>query len=241
MASLPIVSGFQTMSSALPDAVNYHRWIVDLMRPYLRGNVLEVGFGYGQYTRHLAGLAGTLVAADIDPDCLALQASLPPNVQLRLANLASDDFAGLVGAGAHDVAVCLNVLEHVEDDLQALRGLRDALRPGGRLLLLVPAHAALYGPMDRLAGHYRRYSRRELRRTLSHVGLAPQALRYVNPLGGLGWWLNAWLAHPRTLSDASINRQILWFDRYVQPLSRWLTPLTARFFGQSLWAVSQRL
>lgn len=232
------VSGFGTMSSSLPDAVRYHGWIVDLLRPHLGRTVLEIGVGYGQYTRVLAPLVDRLTGVDIDPQCLTQP--LPPNVRPVLADLASDDFAARVGEGVHDTAVCLNVLEHVDDDLLALRSLRAALGRRGRLLLLVPAHPALYGAMDRLAGHFRRYTRRLLRQRLEEAGFRIVALRHINPLGGLGWWANARFGRPQTLSDPAINRQILLFDRYVQPLSRWLTPLTGRWFGQSLWAVAER-
>jgi len=228
------------MSSALPEAVNYHRWILDLIRPYAAGYLLEVGFGYGQYTRPLAALVDRLVAIDVDPRCLAIGQSLPENVELMLADLSEEDFAARVGEGRHDAAVCLNVLEHLEDDLGALCSLAACLRPGGHLLLLVPAHPALYGPMDKMAGHFRRYTRSGLRAQFEGAGLGLRVLSYVNPLGGLGWWVNARFGKPTGLSDPSINRQILWFDRYVQPLSRLLTPLAARFFGQSLWAVGVR-
>lgn len=228
------------MSSALPEAVNYHRWILNLIRPYAGGQLLEVGFGYGQYTRPLAALVDRLVAIDVDPRCLAIGESLPENVELMLADLSQEDFASRVTEGRYDAAVCLNVLEHLEDDLGALRSLAACLRPGGHLLLLVPAHPALYGPMDKMAGHFRRYTRSVLRARFEGAGFGLRVLDYVNPLGGLGWWANARFGKPSGLSDPSINRQILWFDRYVQPLSRLLTPLTARFFGQSLWAVGVR-
>lgn len=240
MSTIEAASGLETMSSALPDAVNYHRWILDLVRPYLRGRLLEVGFGYGQYTREMADLVDELVAVDLDSKCLAIQDSLPGNTGVMVADLSRDDFVGRVGEASYDVSVCLNVLEHVEDDVAALGRLRASLRSGGHLVLLVPAHPALYGPMDRMAGHFRRYGREGLGERFERAGLGLRELKYVNPLGAVGWWLNARFGRPRGLSDPAINRQILWFDRYVQPVSRLLTPLTTGLFGQSLWAVGVR-
>jgi SAM-dependent methyltransferase len=240
MSTITAASGYETMSSALPEAVNYHRWILGLLRPHLGGTVLEIGFGYGQYTRGMAPLADELVAVDLDPACLAIAEELPENVRLLVADLSDAGFAERVGRARFDAAVCLNVLEHVEDDAAALESLHACLRPGGRLLVFVPAHPALYGPMDRMAGHYRRYTRRVLRRRMEAAGFALAKLQYVNPLGGLGWWANARFGRPSGLSDPAINRQILWFDRYVQPVSRWLTPLGAGLFGQSVWAVGRK-
>ncbi len=233
-------SGFATMSSALPQAMNYHRWLMRLTEPWLHGHALEAGFGYGQYTPYFARRTRRLVAVDCDPVCVERLRDRLPGVEARLADLTDPEFALKVGRDAFDAIVCLNVLEHVEDDAGALGQFREALRPGGRLLLIVPAHPALYGPMDAMAGHFRRYTRPALRRRLEAAGFRIRRLRYVNPLGGLGWWVNAKLLKPKDLSAPLVNRQILWYDRYVQPLSRLLTPLTGRFFGQSVWAVAER-
>jgi len=228
------------MSSALPEAVHYHRWVLDLIWPHLGGRLLEVGFGYGQYTRQLAGMVGELVSVDIDPACLDIGPTLPENVRLAMADVSDPDFPRQVGPAGFDAAVCLNVLEHIEDDRQALGSLRASLEPGGRLLLLVPAHPALFGPMDRLAGHFRRYTRKMLAERLAQAELRVMMLRYVNPIGAIGWWCNARFHRPDSLSDPAINGQIRFFDKYVAPLSRLLTPCTSRLFGQSLWAVAAR-
>jgi SAM-dependent methyltransferase len=232
-------TGFSTMSSAMPEAVNYHRWLLGLIRPWLEGRALEVGFGYGQYTAELARHLKELVAVDCDPACVA-RLRRPSNVVAVVADLTDPDFARQVGGGAFDVVVCLNVLEHLADDAGVLRQFAQVLRPGGRLLLIVPAHPRLYGPMDALAGHFRRYTRAGLGRLLTDTGFLCRALRYVNPLGAIGWWVNAKIIRPRDLSAPLVNKQILWYDRYVQPVSRWLDPVTRRFFGQSLWAVAER-
>jgi SAM-dependent methyltransferase len=228
------------MSSAMPQAVNYHRWILGLLEPHVRSPLLEVGFGYGQYTAELARRVDRLVAVDADPQFVQPARSLPGHVELQVADISDPALPQKLGRAAFSTVVCLNVLEHIRDDAAALACFRDLLRPGGALLLLVPAHQALYGRMDALAGHCRRYSRRLLRQRLVAAGFSLRHLRYFNPLGALGWWINARFARPRTLSEGFINRQILLFDRYVQPVSRLLDRLTAPFFGQSLWAVAMR-
>jgi len=228
-----------TMSSALPDAVNYHAWILEVLGRWIGpGPLLEVGPGYGQYTRAIAPKVERVTAVDCDPVCVQRLRGTIGNVEARVGDITDPDLAVRLGAGAFETVVCLNVLEHIEKDATVLRFLRRVLRPEGRLLLVVPAHPALYGPMDRLAGHYRRYTRSVLRQKLVAAGFTVVLLRYFNPLGGLAWWVNSRLFKPKGLSDPLINRQIMLFDRFVQPISRRIDPLTRGFFGQSLWAVA---
>ena len=234
-------TGRETMSSALPDAVNYHDWIMDKVRGVVAGDaLLEIGPGYGQYTRPLSERVDRLVALDIDPECVRGLAGIADNVEPRLGDLNDPAFASRVGEGRFGYVLCLNVLEHIEDDVRALRNMGAVLRPGGKLLLLVPAHPSLYGAMDRLAGHHRRYTRKSLRSRLAAAGLHVDELSHFNAVGGVGWWVNARFFKPRDLSAPSINRQILLFDRYALPLSRMIDPFTRGFFGQSLWVVARR-
>jgi hypothetical protein len=87
--------------------------------------------------------------------------------------------------------VCLNVLEHIEDDHRALVNARALLEPaGGRLILLVPAHARLFSPLDEKMGHFRRYGRADLSASLERAGFEVESVRWFNMLGMLGWWLN---------------------------------------------------
>jgi SAM-dependent methyltransferase len=239
------ISGLSTMSSALPDAVNYHAWILELILPELGKRVLEIGPGNGQYTKALITETEYLLAADIDQECIVNLAKELPEAEGLTADLESSDWVEAVcGAGCgkerFDTVLALNVLEHIKDDAAAFTRIHDVLLPGGRLLLLVPAHFALYGEMDRLAGHWRRYNKRQLRQKLNAAGLEPQKLEYINPIGAAGWWVNALFHKPPSLSSWAVNRQILWFDKYAVRLSRTLTPLTKAFFGQSLWCSAIR-
>ncbi|MGI8462348.1 MAG: methyltransferase domain-containing protein [Solirubrobacterales bacterium] len=86
-----------------------------------------------------------------------------------------------------DLVVCQNVLEHVADDGAALRAMARALRPGGRLALVVPAGADLFGPLDDAYGHWRRYERKELGDLVGGAGLEVEQLDFVNALGIPGW------------------------------------------------------
>jgi SAM-dependent methyltransferase len=130
--------------------------------------------------------------------------------------------------------VCLNVLEHIERDRDALAAMRELLNPGGTVVLLVPAVPALYGELDRALGHYRRYTPAVLRDRLADAGLAVRHLEYFNLAGMPGWWLVG-----RVLKRSVIPTGSLRFYNALVPLFRLERYLPWRP-GQSLIAVGER-
>jgi glycosyltransferase involved in cell wall biosynthesis len=212
----------------------YNTFTWDLMRPFVGRKVLEVGSGTGSITRYLASRE-KVVATDLDPQYVELLQRTyagKPNVEVRsldLAKLGDDGFA----PQSFDTIVCSNVLEHIEDDRAALRAMRDVLTPGGRVILIIPAHQALHGSIDRAIGHYRRYDRHEIEAKLADAGLAPEHVSYFNVLGVPGWFLNARILQRQSVPgfQARVN------DRLV-PLLRLERKLHLPF-GMSLLAVGR--
>ncbi len=117
-----------------------------------------------------------------------------------------------------------------------MRRLASTLVPGGVLAALVPACPALYGPIDRNLGHYRRYTRRSLFELAERTGLSVKKIHYVNFTGFFGWWMNA-RVRPREIQS---ERQIEVFDRFVVPISSRLEAIMPPPFGQSLFAVLRK-
>lgn len=223
-----------TMSSGMAGAVNYVAWILDEFRPYIGPRVLEVGTGYGTYRPSLAGVQA-YSSLDIDPAAVEAAAARDPWGVYLCADIANPDFHALPDRSV-DTVICANVLEHIKDHRTALENMRRLVSPGGHVLLFVPAFAALYSDLDRLAGHHRRYTLATLTDVAGQAGLTAVRVRYFNSLGGLGWWLNR-LRRYDDLDRPEINLQIALFDTYVLPLSKALDPLTRRFFGQSIIGV----
>ena len=89
-----------------------------------------------------------------------------------------------------DSVVCLNVLEHIEDDLGALREMRRVIRPGGYLALLVPAHQVLYGKFDEAVGHFRRYSKDPLLKLLKQADFEVTSIKFFNITAVIPWLVN---------------------------------------------------
>lgn len=237
MHDRPLVTGKETMSNSIKDAHNYHRYLCSLLLPHLGKKILEIGPGYGQYTKvfHEAPQVSDITVADIDAACLEqIQTTFPDVTAVRLGP-EDGDWPESLENESFDSVVLINVLEHMEDDGEALKNIFKVLVPGGNLLIIVPAHAALYGQMDALAGHYRRYEKASLANLLDDAGFLVEDISYINPVGGLGWYINAKFSRPASLSTLAINSQILFFDKYLLPLSLVLTPCFKNFFGQSLW------
>jgi 2-polyprenyl-3-methyl-5-hydroxy-6-metoxy-1,4-benzoquinol methylase len=135
--------------------------------------LLNIGCGGGLFNE-LASNAGFDVAAcEPDPQAHALAlAAAPPGVTVHLGGLFE---AGLPADA--DVVVMHDVLEHIEDDASAVAKLAQLVAPGGRIVISVPAMQSLFGLHDERLGHYRRYSRRSLRRALA-PSFEIQRMRY---------------------------------------------------------------
>src|SRR5204862_2647616 len=133
---------------------------------------------------------------------------------LKTCHLEDCDLSELI-AQHFDTVFCVNVLEHIEDDLGALRTFRSVLAPGGRVLIWVPAVQAAYGPLDAELGHHRRYSKASLAAAFDAGGFDMVTLRYSNPIGLLGWMFNARVLKSRAHSIG----QVRLFDNLIGPWS----------------------
>jgi len=221
----------------MAQAANYFAWQGRLVAPELGRRVIEVGCGIGNFTRMLLDREMVL-AVDVDLACierLRLRYANSPNLRTSVCEPSSGAFAGL--ARFHpDSCVCLNVLEHIEDDSRALEAMASVLVPRGVIVLLVPAFQALYGPIDRNLCHRRRYRRNALAGLAHRAGLRIEKLHYVNAIGFFGWWMNAHVFR----REAQSERQIRIFDRCVVPWVSRLEAIAPPVFGQSLFAVLRK-
>ncbi len=190
------------MLCAMEDAGRFNRWMADTISPFLGDEVLEIGAGIGNLTRLLCPVRRRYVVTDIDPaylDHLRSQLQSLPNVTTAACDLqSSDDFAPF--RASVDTVVCLNVLEHIEDDRSGLRNIYESLCPGGRAIVLVPQGAAAFGTIDEVLGHCRRYSRTELEEKMKATGFRIEQMLEFNRITYPGWILNGRIFRRRTLS-----------------------------------------
>jgi len=215
----------------------YNRWLHERFEPYLGRRILEVGSGVGNQTRFFVD-RDRVLASDIEAHYvreLKTKFGNLPNVRVtgfRLP-LGEADRMDLLSEGI-DTIVCLNVLEHIEDDRAALADFASVLPPGGRLALLVPAMPSLYGTLDVHLRHFRRYDRASLAALVTEAGFSIDEIRYLNRPGVLGWWLNS-----RVLKRKVLPKRQLAAFRWLLPLLRAEAkkPLS---FGMSLLVLARR-
>lgn len=140
--------------------------------------ILDAGCGTGGNLPMLARL-GTVIGLEPDATALALARSRPGAVEVRAGGLP-DDLP--FDPESFDLIVLLDVLEHVEDDRASLLNLARVLKPGGHLVMTVPAFPFLWSGHDDAHQHRRRYRRRGLVDKLTAAGLRPRCVTYYNSL-----------------------------------------------------------
>lgn len=231
----PVLGDSVLQSQTLEDlssAVNYHDWLTTLAVPYLGEDPLEVGSGSGDYAATWVKTAGRITATDADPARLAqLRIRFAGDPRVRVGELSLPS----VEDGGHSAVLAFNVLEHIADDVATLRGLGRLLRPGGAVVLFVPAFPALMSRFDRAVGHQRRYRLDTLLRVLAVAGLRTETLHYVNAPG-----LLAWFAGMRLLGmTPGEGRLLRVWDGVVVPGARRLEARRSPPFGQSVFAVAR--
>ena len=223
-----------TELDAMAEARNYCRWILTFFAPYLGEQIVEIGAGTGNFSQLLlsAGRTSNLVlfeaAANLFPS-LRQRFAEDPRVHLHLGS-----FEPSVLHGPVDSVVLVNVLEHILDDVALLSQVHQSLRPGGSLLLFVPALEWNYGSLDKAFGHHRRYGKRGLAKKLQAAGFRVERARYVNALGIASWFFAGKLLRLMTLNPA----QVRWYDRWVIPWSFKLEQVCEPPVGQSLMVVA---
>jgi glycosyltransferase involved in cell wall biosynthesis len=214
-------------------APRFTKWMADTIRPYLGDRVLEIGAGIGNLTSNLVPRT-VYWASDINPqylDRLKRLKSSRPYMQVQY----TDASAGETFPPQHfDTVICLNVVEHLEDDVRALSNIRGALEKNGRAIILVPNGPGLYGTLDHVLGHYRRYTREQLVEACERAGFRVEEVLKFNRIGAPGWWWNGRILKRKTFGLWQIKLLNLILP-LVRPIDRFLP------FPHLSWIVILRL
>ncbi len=221
------------MLEALQGAERYNRWLAELTLPYLGDDPVEAGSGLGTNAALWLELgASRVTVSELDPaalERLSERFTDEPRVTVERIDLEQPP------RRSHSAFVALNVLEHIGDDRAALRGAGALVRPGGRVVVLVPAFPFAAGRFDRAIGHNRRYTKATLVAAYEEADLKMETIRYVNAPGLPAWFLSVTL-FGREPRDGLVLR--LW-DRGVVPVTRRVERHWSPPFGQSVLAVGR--
>jgi glycosyltransferase involved in cell wall biosynthesis len=191
----------------------YLSWLTRILRPYLGDTVFEVGAGIGTITGRLMGRRLEYLAAEKDPLSLhALRNRFlrTPNVRVRQLDPSKPGELDTLRE-SFDTVLCLNVLELADDPALTLAALKQTVKPGGRLVVLVPQNPSLYCGLDQALGHQRRFRVEEASRLAESDGFRLEKVHQLNRIGTL-----AWAAYGGLLRRKSMNKLTLkLFDKTV--------------------------
>jgi SAM-dependent methyltransferase len=189
----------------------YNKWLLSRIQTHLKGEILEVGAGMGNFTKLLSKF-GNVTAIDYDSEYK----------NTRFGDIEK----GIYYFGKEkrfDSIVCMNVLEHIKDDRRALRNMFNLLSPGGRLILLVPAFNGVYSDLDKNLGHFRRYKIAPTNKKLQEAGFSITDSMYLNWLGLIGWFVNGKVFKKGILPEKQLEvfdiiaRPLLFVEKYIKP------------------------
>lgn len=224
--------GQETLES-MNQAVWFNQWTLNKFKSYLYGDILEVGCGIGNFTKTLTDY-GNIWAIDINGEYIKkLKKNIKSQVKVGIGNVENGRY--FFGNNKFDCLVCINVLEHIEDDLSALSNFYKLLNKGGKLILMVPSDQFLYGKIDKSIGHFRRYDKLDLIKRLEKLDFKIIRSWKFNFLGAIGWFISG-----KILKDTHVKKwKIRIFDfiaRFVLPLEEIVEPP----IGTSILIIAQK-
>lgn len=217
----------------MSQAVWYNKWSLKKFSQYLFGDILEVGCGFGNFTKTLAQF-GKVWAIDNDPVCVKKTKLIAtPSIKVQKGDIEQN--RSIFGKRKFNTIVCLNVLEHILDDSKTLTHMYQKLKRHGNLILLVPIHPALYGEIDKSIHHYRRYRPGEILELLKAHHFHIITSNKLNFLGAIGWWFSG-----KVLRKTTVSRRQLSIFNFLAPLVLFFENIIEPPIGTSLLIVAKK-
>lgn len=214
MKDIPFVEedkeGLSTLET-ISRANKFNQWMFDTIYPYCKGRILEIGSGIGNISQFFVDAKAFITLSDIRENyCSQLKDRFSDASTLEdviLLNLIDPDFERKYAnyKNTFDTVFALNVVEHIKDDVLALKNCKFLLKDGGTLLILVPAYQSLYCSFDRELGHYRRYTRKTLSNVFEENHFKIDHYRYFNSVGILGWIFSGKILKKKTIPEGQMG------------------------------------
>ena len=226
--------GLHTLE-VIAKADRFNRWMFDQFKDQLKGEILEIGSGIGNISQMVIKEGHSITLSDYNHeycDLLKTRFSQNKNVKEILSiDLVAPDFHSkyLTYKEKFDTIFLLNVIEHIQDDLLAVKNCRYMLKKHGHLVLLAPAYSWLYCSFDKQLGHYKRYSLGSLEEILIKNDFTILSGSHFNFTGIAGWFLFGKLLNKKMLG----NNEMSAFNKIV-PLARIIDSLLLKKIGLSV-------
>ncbi len=227
---------FKTLS-VIRGSSKYNAWLYSRIKRHLQGVVLDIGSGLGDIAQQFTeNQIEEVIFSDYDP--LMVESLRKRRFALKKYSVLPLDITNpalLAGRGSFaDTITCVNVLEHIEQDVAALKHMKHCLKKGGKVVIFVPAVQAIYGTLDKLIDHHRRYSKKTLAKAFDEAGLKVKEGYYMNLFGIATWFLAG-----RILKQKEFHRQACHMLDKMVPALRTLESLGPPPIGQSLIMVAE--
>lgn len=224
------------------DTNHFNKWLFDALAPFCKDNLLEIGSGIGNISAFLIDRFKAVTLSDLrETYCSILrtkfeqQSNFKEVIQFDLSEKEiQKKHPDLVNR--FDTVIASNVVEHIEQDNLAVQNCSTLLKPGGRLVVLVPAYAFLYNNFDRELGHYRRYNEKSLKNVFETEGFRVIHTQYFNAVGMLGWWFSGSVLKKRMIP----KDQLKAYNKLI-PVIRMADSLLMHRAGLSVIAVGEKM
>jgi len=217
---------------------NYNNWVFGMFEKYVGKRIVDIGSGYGTFINYIKDRE-YLISIEPSKDCYEhLKKTFSDNKNISIINGdLNDDIAKELSAKNIDTVICLNVLEHIENDRKTIQNINKCLKPGGKFILYVPALSFIYGTLDESLGHYRRYNKKTLEKMIESNGFKIISSRYMNFLGAFSWFVYSKILRKRMPAE----KRIIFYDKYLVPLLSMIESIVRMPFGQSLLMICEAI
>jgi phospholipid N-methyltransferase len=219
----------------LASASHYTTWVLQHFLPHIGGNTIEIGAGLGEIASRILPQVSTLDL--VEPSSVLaefLQQRFADSNKIQVFPTTLETHLSKKLPKQYNAVIMINVLEHIEDDVTALRELRQTILPGGHLLIYVPAMPILFSKLDKVHGHYRRYTRKEFMHRLQEAGFKINLLRYFDILGILTWYFFNTLGGKTDFNPFAVKL----YDSIGVPVTKFLESIILPPIGKNLIAVA---
>lgn len=234
------ITGASTLE-VISKADKFNQWMYDTIKPFCKGNILEIGSGIGNISSCFLRDNFKIRLTDISEGyCEKLNETFSSNSSFQGAetmDLTDPDFDSKFSkySGKFDTVFALNVVEHIYEDVLALQNCKKLLSPGGNVVILVPSYQALYNQFDTELDHYRRYTISSLSRVFQTAEIEIIHKQYFNFVGIFGWYISGSILKKKSIPE----NQMSLYNSLV-PLFKKMDKLVLNQWGLSTLIVGKK-